>query len=87
MRNPFQRLVTNLASARELSEEDLRLVSGGEGGDGGDGGGGSDGSDGSDSDSDSDSSSDTSSADISGMNNCDNGCCTDAVSGEGQCDT
>ena len=50
MRNPFRKLLTNLAHVRELSEEDLRLVSGGEGGDGGgdDGGGDDDG----DSDSD-----------------------------------
>jgi hypothetical protein len=39
MRNPFRHLVTNLPSVRVLSEEDLRLVSGGEGGDGGSDGG------------------------------------------------
>jgi hypothetical protein len=45
MNNPFLRLVTNLASVRELSDEDLRLVSGGEGGDGGDAGDSGGGSD------------------------------------------
>jgi hypothetical protein len=44
MRNPFRGLVSNIASVRELSDADLRLVSGGEGGDGD---GGSDGGSGS----------------------------------------
>jgi hypothetical protein len=75
MRNPFQRLVTNLAPVRELSEEDLRLVSGGEGGDGG-GDGGADGADGADgnADANSDAGSQSAGACMEGSN-CD-ACCT-----------